>query len=183
MNQMFPPHEFGAGLPPYTVFEKGWIHGTWFCGRPIAKYYGAFPQSFWPRAQQVLRPWGSLLHWFNGTVKAEDGVTTVDGNPTHSPSHIVEGATLPFADNHFDASFADPSYSPEDAKRYGFPYISATTVVAEMARVTKPGGRIGLLHKFIPPTKRLPVKLLGVIGVMNGPQKHIRAFSIYTKTQ
>lgn len=178
---LIPNELMSSGLPPYTVLENGWIHGTWFCGRPIAKYYGAFPQSFWPRAQQVLRPWSSLLHWFSGTVPASDGVTTVDGNASVDPIVCVEGGSLPFSDEHFDASFADPSYSPEDAKRYHFPYISATKVLEEMARVTKSGGRIGLLHKFIPPTKHLPVKLLGVIGVMNGPQKHIRAFSVYTK--
>lgn len=181
VNTLFRSDEFASGLPPYTVLENGYIHGTWFCGRPMAKYYGAFPQSFWPRAQQVLRPWGSLLHWFSGTVRAGDGVTTVDGNAGVDPMFCVEGPTLPFPDATFDASFADPSYSPKDAKRYGFPYISATTVIAELARVTKPGGRIGLLHMFIPPTKRLPVKLLGVIGVMNGPQKHIRAFSVYRR--
>ena len=63
------------------------------------------------------------------------------------------------------ASFADPPYSPKDSERYGLPYISATKVVAELARVTRCGGKIGLLHEFIPPTKRLPVKLLGIIGL------------------
>lgn len=38
------------------------------------------------------------------------------------------------------------------------------------------------MHEFIPPTKRMPVKLLGVVGVMNGPQKRIRLFAIYRKT-
>lgn len=169
------------GLPPYTVLENGYIHGTWFCGRPTKKYYGAFPQSFWPRAKRVLQPWGSLLHWFSGTMETEPGIVTVDGNPAVNPSVCTRGADLPFADEVFDASFADPPYSPTDAKRYGLPYVSASKILAEMARVTKVDGKIGLLHEFIPPTKRLPVKLLGVIGVMNGPQKRIRLFAIYTK--
>jgi hypothetical protein len=168
-------------LPAYTVLENGYIHGTWFCGRPIAKYYGAFPQSFWPRAKQVLQPWGSMLHWFSGTVQAEPGITTVDGNPEVTPTVCHIGEALPFDDGHFDASFADPPYSPTDAERYGLPYISATKILGELARVTKPGGKIGLLHEFIPPTKRLPVKLAGIIGIMNGPQKRIRLFAIYRK--
>ena len=170
-------------LPPYTVFENGYIHGTWFCGRPTAKYYGAFPQSFWPRAKRVLKPWGSLLHWFSGTVSSEPGIITVDGNPAGSPSVVCQGSSLPFEGGTFDASFADPPYSPKDAERYGLPYISATKILAELARCTKVGGKIGLLHEFIPPTKRLPVKLLGIIGVMNGPQKRIRLFAIYRKTE
>jgi hypothetical protein len=96
------------------------------------------------------------------------------------------GSTLPFAEGTFDASFADPPYSPKDSERYGLPYISATKIIAEMARVTKTGGKIGLLHEFIPPTggkRKLPVKLLGIIGVMNGPQKRIRLFAIYRKTE
>lgn len=170
-------------LPPYTVLENGYIHGTWFCGRPTKKYYGSFPQSFWPRAKRVLRPWGSMLHWFSGLEPAEPGIITVDGNPETAPSVVCLGTDLPFADEHFDASFADPPYSPKDSERYGLPYPSATKVIAELARVTRLGGKIGLLHEFIPPTKRLPVKLLGVIGIMNGPQKRIRLFAIYRKTE
>lgn len=172
-------------LPPYTVLENGYIHGTWFCGRPTKKYYGSFPYSFWPRAQQVLRPWGTLLHWFSGLEQPEPGITTVDGNPEVTPSVVCQGTNLPFADCTFDASFADPPYSPKDSERYGLPYPSATKVITELARVTKTGGKIGLLHEFIPPTggkRRLPVKLLGIIGVMNGPQKRIRLFAIYRKT-
>lgn len=171
-------------LPPYTVLENGWIHGTWFCGRPTAKYYGAFPQSFWPRAKKVLQPWGSMLHWFSGTMPPEPGIITVDGNAETRPSVVAMAhKALPFADGTFCAAFADPPYSPKDSERYGLPYVSATRILAEMARVTKVGGKLGLLHEFIPPTKRLPVKLRGIVGVMNGPQKRIRLFAIYRKTE
>ncbi len=168
-------------LPAYTHEENGYLHGTWFCGRPIAKYYGAFPMSFWPRAKAILGT-DNMLHWFSGSVAPERGIVTVDGNPATSPSHVVLGTTLPFADGTFDSAFADPPYSPSDAKRYGLPYPPARTVLAEMARVTKPGGRIGLLHRFLPVSKHAPVKLLGVIGIMNGPQKAIRAFIVYERT-
>jgi hypothetical protein len=171
-------------LPPYTVLENGYIHGTWFCGRPTKPYYGSFPYGFWPRAKQVLRPWGSLLHWFSGLEQPEPGIVTVDGNPAVRPSVVCLGTDTPFSDATFDASFADPPYSPKDSERYGLPYPSATKVLAELARVTKPGGKIGLLHEFIPPTggkKYLPVKLLGIIGIMNGPQKRIRLFAVYRK--
>ena len=169
-------------LPPYTVLENGYIHGTWFCGRPMKKYYGSFPQSFWPRAKRVLKPYGTMLHWFSGMERPEADTITVDGNETTRPSVVALGTSLPFADATFCASFADPPYSPKDSERYGLPYPSSTKVIAELARVTKIGGKIGLLHEFIPPTKRLPVKLLGVIGVMNGPFKRIRLFAIYRKT-
>ena len=123
------------------------------------------------------------MHWFSGLEQPEDGIITVDGNPKVTPSVVCLGTKLPFADGHFDASFADPPYSPKDSERYGLPYPSATKVLAELARCTKTGGKIGLLHEFIPPTKRLPVKLLGIIGIMNGPQKRIRLFAIYRKTE
>lgn len=170
-------------LPPYTVLENGYIHGTWFCGRPTTKYYGSFPKSFWPRAKHVLRPWGSMVHWFSGLIPPEAGIITVDGNRETNPSVVSIGPVLPFDDCTFDASFADPPYSPADSKRYRLPYISAPKILGELARVTKIGGKIGLLHEFIPPSKRLPVKLLGVVGVMNGPQKRIRLFAIYRKTE
>ena len=171
-------------LPAYTVRENGYIHGTWFCGRPIAKYYGAFPKSFWPRAKQVLMPVsGEMLHWFSGTVESEPGITTVDGNPEVSPDIIHEGCDLPFPDNHFDCAFADPPYSPKDAKRYGFPYPPARTVLRELGRVTKPGGAVGLLHEFLPVVKGSGLKLIGAIGILNGPQKRIRGFYLFEKTR
>lgn len=171
-----------APLPPYTVLENGYIHGTWFCGRSMAHYYGAFPHSFWRRAQVVLvnGEAGPFLHWFSGTVPAGRW-TTVDGNAAVAAEHRVTGTTLPFADETFDVSFADPPYSPLDAKRYGMPYPAARKVLAEMARVTKVGGRIGLLHRFLPIQAGAPVKLIGAIGVTSGPQKAIRVFAIYER--
>lgn len=172
-------------LPPYTIEENGYIHGTWFCGRPIAHYYGAFPKSFWRRAQTVLRnggePPGDLLHWFSGTVPGAKGIVTVDGNPIVNADHTITGTTLPFADQTFGASFADPPYSPTDAKKYDLPYPPARKVLAEMARVTRVGGRIGLLHRFLPIQAGAPIKLIGAIGVTSGPQKAIRIFAIYER--
>lgn len=135
---------------------------------------------FWKRAKKLLGT-DNMLHWFSGTVKSENGITTVDGNPEVNPDRVVLGTDLPFPDNHFDSSFADPPYSPKDAKRYNLPYPSSRKVLTELARVTKPGGRIGILHKFIPVSKGLPIKLIGVIGITGGPLKSVKAFCIYEK--
>lgn len=167
-------------LPEYTVLENGYIHGTWFCGRPMAKYYGSFPRGFWKRAKKIIKP-GNMLHWFCGLAEKEEGILNVDGNPDVNPHLIVEGVKLPFPDNHFDSSFADPPYSPADSKRYKFKYPSSQKVLAELARVTKPGGKIGLLHKFLPVVKGSRAKLIGCVGVINGPLKHIRGFYIFEK--
>lgn len=94
-----------------------------------------------------------MLHWFSGTVPAEPGIVTVDGNPGVNPDVLCEGVTLPFDDGHFASSFADPPYSPSDAKRYGMKYPPARSVLRELARVTKAGGKIGLLHEFLPVVK------------------------------
>lgn len=167
-------------LPEYTVVENGYIIGTWFCGRPMAKYYGAFPKSFWRRAKHILKPEeGEMLHWFSGTVKSEEGIVTVDGNPEVEPDYLVEGIELPFEDNYFTSSFADPPYSVDDAKRYGFKYPPARSVLRELARVTKPGGLIGLLHEFLPVVKGADCKLIGAIGILNGPQKRIRSLYLF----
>lgn len=172
-------------LPAFTTHEAGYLHGTWFCGRPIAKYYGAFPKSFWPRARRILTPHdGLMLHWFSGTVPGEPGlVITVDANAAVCPDVVCEGTSLPFPDGHFATSFADPPYSPADAKRYGFPYPpAARRVLAELARVTRIGGRIGLLHEFLPVVKGSGARLIGAIGILNGPQKRIRGFYLFEKT-
>lgn len=164
-------------LPEYTVLENGYIHGTWFCGRPIAKYYGSHPKGFWKRAQKIIGS-DNMLHWFCGLA---DGGHRVDGNPEVNPDTICIGTKLPFPDNHFETSYADPPYSPQDAKRYDLKYPPARKVLRELARVTKPGGYIGLLHEFLPVVKGSGCKLKGVIGIINGPQKRIRGFYIFQK--
>jgi hypothetical protein len=168
-------------LPAYTLVENGYILGTWFCGRPTEQYYGAFPKSFWPRAKQILQNGGTMLHWFSGTVGKEVGIITVDGNSKVDADYYVEGTKLPFPDNHFKSAFADPPYSVKDAKRYGFKYPPARTVLRELSRVTEPGGMIGLLHEFLPVVKGSGCKLIGCIGILNGPQKRIRALYLFEK--
>jgi len=173
-----------VNLPEFTVKEKGYIHGTWFCGRPIAKYYGAFPQSYWRRAKVILVPLDDLmLHSFSGTVLSEPLIVTVDGNPDVNPDYCVVGTDLPFKDDTFGSAFADPPYSPAHAKRYNLPYPPARSILREMGRVTKPGGKIGLLHEFLPVVKGSGCKLIGVIGILNGPQKRIRGFYIFEKAE
>ncbi len=164
----------------YTYLQNDYITGTWFCGRPMEKYYGAFPKSFWKRAKQILGT-RNLLHWFSGTVGKEEGVTTVDGNKEVEADYCVEGIELPFKDEYFNSSFADPPYSAEDAKRYGFKYPPARSVLRELSRVTKSGGLIGLLHEFLPVVKGSGCRLIGCIGILNGPQKRIRGFYIFKK--
>jgi len=171
-----------SALPEYTDRTNGYIFGTWFCGRPTAKYYGAFPHSFWPRAKAILKPeQGQMLHWFSGTVPSEPGIVTVDGNPLVNPDVVCVGTTLPFPDEYFDAAFADPPYSVEDAKRYGLKYPPAKAVLRELARVTKPGGKIGLLHEFLPVVKGSKAKIIGAIGILNGPCKRIRGLYLFER--
>ena len=124
-----------------------------------------------------------MLHWFSGTVPSEPGIVTVDGNPGVTPDVLHVGSQLPFNDNSFDSAFADPPYSVQDAKRYGFKYPPARMVLREMARVTKPGGKIGLLHEFLPVVKGSGTRLIGAIGILNGPQKRIRGFYLFEKLQ
>ena len=167
-------------LPEYTTIENGYIIGTWFCGRPTEKYYGSFPKSFWRRAKVVLGD-KNMLHWFCGNVTNEEGITTVDGNLEVKANYHIIGTELPFAEDTFDSSFADPPYSPKDSKRYALPYPTSNRILKELARVTKPGGKIGLLHKFLPVIKGSSARLIGCIGILNGPLKHIRGFYIFEK--
>ena len=164
----------------YTVLEGGYIHGTWFCGRPTEKYYGSFPKGFWNRAKKLFKV-GHGLHWFCGKGPREDWMVTVDGNPDVSPDFLVEGTVLPFKESEFDTVFADPPYSPQDSKRYGFPYPSGKKVLAEMGRICKPGGRVFLLHRFLPVIKGSGLRLIGCIGIINGPCKSIRGLFIFEK--
>lgn len=119
---------------------------------------------------------------FGGGVRS--GVT-VDIRPEIRPHVIADVRKLPFADESFDWVMADPPYAESYAEQLygtGSVYPRPAQILAEAARVLRPGGRFGLLHYIAPmPRAKWKVKLLAVYGCWLGTNMAIRAWSVYEK--
>jgi hypothetical protein len=90
---------------------------------------------------------GEAIEVCSGGVTSRLDLTTVDINPEMHPSHVGDGQFLPKEwENRFYRWYADPPYNVKTAKlMYGTTFPSWTKILAEGARVTKPGGLLFLL--------------------------------------
>lgn len=147
---------------------------------------GAYPKGFLAWAYQLLgvsNPAG-VLHLCSGGLR---GGVTVDIRPEMKPAVVADVRKLPFADAAFDFVLADPPYSPEwNALLYGLPkrtYPSPMAILREAGRVTRAGGRLGILHYIVPQHAAATWRLVGVWGVTFSVGQRIRAFTVYERRQ
>jgi SAM-dependent methyltransferase len=158
----------------------------WALGPNVTGYPGGYPNGFLERCR-AERIWGARrLHVCSGSV--EDGVT-VDLSPSPKgkanarPTIVAEATRLPFKDAAFDVVLADPPYSDDMASGlYGVALVSAPKLLAECARVVRPGGLVGILDwRVWPPPTSLKWKALIAIAMANLGPKPLRAFSVYRR--
>lgn len=145
--------------------------------------FGAYPKGFlhWALRQLRCAP-SEVLHVCAGMLGRTAGVS-VDVRPAARPSICADGRVLPFRDSHFGGVLLDPPYSVEYAEGlYGCEYPRPSHLLAESARVARPGAILGMLHFLVP---QLPpdCRLLSVHGVTTGLGYRIRAFTLYQKHQ
>lgn len=154
----------------------------WASGDPFdapAPVFGAYPKGFVLQAARWLgaAP-AEVLHVCSGMLTPEDGGFRVDLRAAARPTVRADGRALPFRDGVFSAVMIDPPYSVEyAADLYGTDYPRPSHLLAEAARVVRPGGRIGLLH-FIVPFPPPGCRFVTVKGVTTGCGYRIRAFTI-----
>jgi hypothetical protein len=148
--------------------------------------YGAFPVGFLKWAIRMLgcSP-REVLHVCSGSLTAEDtgGGLRVDIRAGARPDVIADARALPFADASVAAAMSDPPYSEEYARDlYGTDYPRPSHILAELARVVRPCGRIGFLH-FLVPSPPPGCAIVRVVGVTQGCGYRIRAFTVYERVQ
>lgn len=169
--------------------QKPYYRDIWCLGTGIG-YPGAFPRGL---ITKVLQRWNGekKLMLFSGSFH-EKGWDTVDIKPETSPLFVMDIEKLPDTwTGKYDLVFADPPYSEQEAKDlYDLPYFNIVKVVNEMARVTRSGGHMILLHRLIP--RNFPgdtqhfkrMRLAGVVGVYTiAGYSNIRALTVWRKME
>lgn len=167
--------------------QKPYYRDIWCLG-PGSGYPGAFPNGL---VRRVLRRFNDnpKLMLFSGSFHEPDWVT-VDVNPAVKPTCIMNAEKLSAIwTDYFGIVFADPPYSEIEAQElYGLPYFNIVKVINEMARVTRPGGFMVLLHRLVPTVhpdfnkhfKRM--KMQAVIGVYTiAGMSNLRALTVWKK--
>ena len=152
-------------------------------GDPSPGVFGMYPANLIPR----LLPWlrcdrREVLHVCSGGLPRGEGVR-VDVRPDARPDVVADGRALPFADGAFHAAMIDPPYTPHYARElYGVDYPKPAHLLAEAARVVRPGGRIVFVH-YLVPNAPAGTHWLKAFGLSMGFGYPMRAVTIYERDQ
>lgn len=149
-----------------------------------APVFGAYPKGFvaWAVRQLRCKP-AEVLHVCSGMLDPTDGGIRVDLRAAAQPNVRADGRQLPFRDGVFKAVMIDPPYSVEYAEDlYGTEYPRPSHLLAESARVVRPGGLIAILH-FLVPFPPKGCRFVSTRGVTTGCGYRIRAWTVFERPQ
>ena len=174
------------------------VHGKrrgWACGRPTAKYKGAYPNGFLKRLDKLLgiTEEDKVLHLFSGSIGGRENEDTMDIQKDHNPTFVADAReTFPMGDNTYDVLISDPPYDCEEESNakvvkihYSNPLWETEPVrpyswMNEAIRVTKEGGYICVLHHLTYKTPKNCVREM-MVSVTCGPNTRVRILSIFRK--
>lgn len=146
--------------------------------------YGQYPEWLIPK----LLPWlrcerHQILHVCSGALPPGEGIR-VDVRREARPDVVADGRALPrdlFPDGSVAAVLIDPPYSEHYARElYGVEYPRPSDLLAEAARVVRPGGRIGFIH-YITPKPVAGTSFVKAKAFSTGFNMPVRAASIYER--
>lgn len=174
---------------PRLRYDNRWLDGFWVLGQDYrgSGLHGSYPPGFLKRLHAIFPEefTGRVLHLFSGSLdKGVNGVR-VDLKLTRQPPPDIFGDAhrLPFAGETFDLIVADPPYTPEDAKKYGTPMINRRVVLAECARVLRPGGHLIWLDTRSPMFRKDVWHWWGIIGIARSTNHLYRAVTFYQRRE
>lgn len=155
----------------------------WACGRPMAKWKGAYPEGFLQRLDQRIGLKGrKVLTLFCGSSDYGD---TVDIKPEVRPTYIADcRKNIPIPDMLYDVVIADPPYDSQNItysdKLYNEGVVKPYSFVKEAVRVLKPGGYLCILHQLVYKTPEITIRH-AVIPITTGPNQRIRVLNIFKR--
>lgn len=173
--------------------EKSKRHG-WACGRPMAKYKGAYPNGFLTRLDLLLEitEKDKVLHLFSGSIQGREGEDTMDIQDTHSPTFVADARErFPMEDNTYDVVISDPPYDMKtnegvkidySDKLWKTEFIKPYAWVKEAVRVLKPGGYLAILHHLVYKTPDECRRAM-TVSITCGPNTRVRVLSIFQKLE
>lgn len=157
---------------------------TWLCGSPpntgqYQRYPGRFLYNLRRTYPQLVAD--DTLHMFSGS--SEFGVTT-DFREETGADIIAPFDAIPRPDGSFGAVLADPPYADHWQGQWHGGLPKPKHILREAARLTKPGGLIGILHIIIVPAyKECGVERVALHPVLTGPNNAIRVFNVFRKKE
>lgn len=150
---------------------------------PATAVFGMFPAALIGK----LMPWlrcdrRELLHVCSGGLPKGEGIR-VDMRPEARPDIVADGRALPLPGASVAAVLLDPPYSEHYARElYGTDYPRPAHLLAEAARVVRPGGRIGFVH-YIVPNPPPGCHMVKIFGLSLGFGYPMRAVTVYERDQ
>lgn len=173
-----------------NVFTETWnlapqisAEAHWSCGRPMAKYRGAYPVGFLKRLDDRIGLRNKrVLTLFCGSSDFGD---TVDIKPEVRPTFVADcRKILPVESDSYDVVIADPPYDSQNItysdKLYNEDVVKPYSFVKEAVRVCKVGGYVCILHQLVYKTPS-GTERFAVIPITTGPNQRIRVLNIFRK--
>ena len=145
--------------------------------RPSSKYHGCYPKYFEKHLPRLLNT-DKYLHAFCGS--AQTGFR-IDLKFETKPDVVCDVHYLPFRDEVFGGVVADPPYNAKFAKiLYDVEDVHYYKYMKEFIRVTKKGGRIGILHNFVMGRVK-GTKYYKVVAILVRIWQFTKIFTIFEK--
>jgi len=152
---------------------------TWLCGPPPASgQWQRYPSRFLRNVERVYPELlaDDVLHMFSGSSKY--GVTT-DLREETGADIVAPFNQIPKPDNTFSGVLADPPYADHWQNQWHGELPKPKHILREAARLTKPGGLIGILHIIvIPAYKEFGVERIALHPILAGPNNAMRVFNV-----
>ena len=160
------------------------IYGMWILGNDYrgTGFYGSYPPNYLKRVNAMFPDAEKVLHLFSGSV-GPGNYTRFDLSEKFKPDVLGNAEELDkhFSPGSFDLILADPPYSTEDAKLYGFPMIKRRAVLAQCHLALQKGGFLVWLDTVMPMYRKDEWDWVGVIGIVRSGNHRFRMTSIFQK--